>query len=653
MSGRRLGFFLAIYLLFLADTGLGQEAETQLEAAVQSAAKLLSPSVLKLERVGARGRIDGVPFSPTAGTALVIDSDGWLLTSYCFVADQPTAILVTLPTGKKVAAQHVSTDFARNLALLKVGSDEKLIVPEFVQRRKLQVGQTAVALGRTLDASVPQVSVGMISATNRIWGKAVQTDAKVSLANFGGPLVDLKGQVIGILTPLSTRGDGPLAGIDWYDSGIGFAVPVNEVLARFDSLKQGVGSKPGILGVNFKSGNLYEESVEVAFCLGSSPAASAGLKIGDEIIECQDQTVNRLAQLKHAIGPMYAGDLVTLKVRRAETSDAKGESPNYQTLQLSFKLAETLPPFLPVGIGLATQTIKVPETEGKSELTSRLILRYVESDGPAAQVGLRPGDQLLSIGRFNQVNEASQIRLALASVPDGETLKIKFRRGNEDQSVDVDVKRRTTAVPETLPVAKLEPGDSDVVDVVLPEDTNPCYAIIPPKTAQKNALTPGVLLWLPESGKHDRDESVKRWKKVTRDQNMIVVVLASEKDRQWDLQEVETAIRAVASLKKMKEFDANRVVIGGTGNGGTLASLVAHRTPDRFQGLVLQDAPCSARIGNIKTSPIQPQMVLRIGNHPEFDKSYQKLNDALIPIQTLDAATVDEILRWSALVDRL
>src|SRR5438045_3720475 len=83
----------------------------------------------------------------------------------------------------------------------------------------------ALALGRTWASAdaPPSVSVGIISALDRIWGKAVQTDAKVSPVNYGGPLVDVQGRVQGILVPASPRGQDETAGHEWYDSGIGFA----------------------------------------------------------------------------------------------------------------------------------------------------------------------------------------------------------------------------------------------------------------------------------------------------------------------------------------------------------------------------------------------------------------------------------------------
>src|SRR5256885_2038084 len=71
----------------------------------------------------------------------------------------------------------------------------------------------------------PSVSVGIVSALGRMYGKAVQTDAKVSPVNYGGPLVGIDGRVQGVLVPASPRGDSDAAGVEWYDSGIGFAIP--------------------------------------------------------------------------------------------------------------------------------------------------------------------------------------------------------------------------------------------------------------------------------------------------------------------------------------------------------------------------------------------------------------------------------------------
>ena len=81
-------------------------------------------------------------------------------------------------------------------------------------------------------------SVGIISAVGRIWGRAMQADAKISPVNYGGPLVDLYGRVLGVIVPADPRSEGETAGVEWYDSGIGFAVPLEDILAALPRLKE-------------------------------------------------------------------------------------------------------------------------------------------------------------------------------------------------------------------------------------------------------------------------------------------------------------------------------------------------------------------------------------------------------------------------------
>ncbi len=162
---------------------------------------------------------------------LIVSEDGYILSSAFAFAGKPSSILVTLPSGKRVSATIVARDTSRMLVLLKVAADEPLPVPTQVPRQELSVGQWTIAVGRTYPDSFPNVSVGILCAINRVWGKAVQTDAKVSPSNYGGPLIDIRGRVIGMLVPLSPQQEGEFAGAEWYDSGIGFRRAVGRHLA--------------------------------------------------------------------------------------------------------------------------------------------------------------------------------------------------------------------------------------------------------------------------------------------------------------------------------------------------------------------------------------------------------------------------------------
>ncbi|MFP6648785.1 MAG: trypsin-like peptidase domain-containing protein, partial [Pirellulaceae bacterium] len=217
-------------VLLLISTSLtwGQQPEPSLDnleqQAFRQAVAVASPSIVRIETIGGLEKVGQVLLGDGPTSGVVVSADGYILSSAFNFVRQPTSILVTTPSGKRAAAKIVARDHSRMLVLLKVNSQEPFPVAPLAPREELQVGQWAIAIGRTLSRETANISVGIISATNRIWGKAIQTDSKISPVNYGGALVDIEGRVAGILVPLSPQGQSSeLAGTEWYDSGIGFA----------------------------------------------------------------------------------------------------------------------------------------------------------------------------------------------------------------------------------------------------------------------------------------------------------------------------------------------------------------------------------------------------------------------------------------------
>ena len=151
-------------------------------------------------------------------------------------------------------------------------------------------------------SQAPNISVGIVSGLNRIWGKAIQTDAKISPSNYGGPLVDIQGRVLGVLVPLSPDSTDNVAGVEWYDSGIGFAITLSHVNSVLPRLTQGQDLKPGILGVNLNSRDIYTQPPVIAGCRPNSPAYKAGFKAADRIIEIDGRPIERAGSVAQANG---------------------------------------------------------------------------------------------------------------------------------------------------------------------------------------------------------------------------------------------------------------------------------------------------------------------------------------------------------------
>ena len=271
---------------------------------------------------GPRGGMIRRGLGPTSG--LIVGADGYIISSAFNFANKPTTIDVSIPGRKqRYPAKVIATDQTRMLTLLKI-EVAGLPVPTPAPKAELKIGQTALAVGRTLPDTVdesPSVSVGIISALGRIWGKAVQTDAKVSPANYGGPLIDLLGRVQGVIVPASPYAEGQTAGFEMYDSGLGFAIPLEDINAILPRLKSGTDLKRGILGVTIQGQDPYTTKPVVTTVEPGSAADKAGVHPGDRITEIDGQPIETQVQLQTRLGTKYEGDVISCQNRARRRGD--------------------------------------------------------------------------------------------------------------------------------------------------------------------------------------------------------------------------------------------------------------------------------------------------------------------------------------------
>ncbi|MEM8680640.1 MAG: trypsin-like peptidase domain-containing protein, partial [Planctomycetota bacterium] len=185
-------WFTLMLVIATATVAGADSLSEQEQTAIQRAAEHAAASVVQIQTVGGLEKIGRVLGNAGATSGVVASEDGHIISSAFNFITQPASIIVTLPDGSKHAARIVSRDRARMLVLLKIDADQPLLEPDVVPRDALRVGQWAIAVGKTYDPATPNISVGIVSATNRIWGRAIQTDAKVSPVNYGGALVDIR-----------------------------------------------------------------------------------------------------------------------------------------------------------------------------------------------------------------------------------------------------------------------------------------------------------------------------------------------------------------------------------------------------------------------------------------------------------------------------
>ena len=571
-------FRLLVAWLLLASAVAAQEDDLAAleEQALSAAVQRVAPCVVQIETIGGLEQAGEVLLGDGPTTGLIVSADGYVLSSAFNFLRQPSSILVTLPNGRRAAATITARDHSRMLVLLKVTSDEPLPVPTPVAPDEVQVGQWAIAVGRTYDAARPNMSVGIVSAKDRIWGKAIQTDAKISPSNYGGPLIDIRGRVMGVLVPMSPTDHSEVAGAEWYDSGIGFAVPLSDILPRLESLKSGQNQHPGLLGIALKAGDIYTLPAELAACPVKSPAYVAGLRTGDVIVEINGRPIERQAHLKHILGRHYAGDMVTVVAQRGA-----------DRLSMQVTLTDKLIPYEHPFLGI------LPRRGGPG-----IVVRHVYAESGAAEAGLQVGDQLLELAQ-QPVADADAWRLAVANLEPKQATTVAIQRGDERQELTVTLGALPTDVPEALPAARERPAAAVAdqpaawTEIKIPEEPNECHAFVP-RTYSADAAH-GIVVYLRPPGNFDRERTLTRWRDLCEAHDLILLAPQPRDNDRWTPPEIEFVRKTIDHVMTQSPVDKTRVVLFGEQAGGSLAYLLAFRQRELIRGVVTTDAAMPVR----------------------------------------------------------
>lgn len=297
------------------------EAMQLTSAMFRTATDKVEPSLVTIESWGgvgaSEGKIGGIRKQGEGNTTgIAISADGYIITSTFNFITRPPIIIVVTRDNKRYTAKLQGRDDLRKICLLKITDlkpDEALVVPEIAPLEKIEVGHWALSMGVGYGDRSPAISMGIISAKNRIGGRAIQTDANISPANYGGPLIDIDGRVMGICVPMNPQSQAIGAGVEWYDSGIGFAIPLDGADALIERLKNSdVKIEPAFLGVNADA-NPEGEGMWIAEVVPSSAAANAGLERADVLMAVDDKPVADLMSLKQVLIAFEAGQKTTLE----------------------------------------------------------------------------------------------------------------------------------------------------------------------------------------------------------------------------------------------------------------------------------------------------------------------------------------------------
>jgi S1-C subfamily serine protease len=291
----------------------------------------VNPAVVQIV---AAGRTSGGQQRAGGGSGFVVDAQGLILTNN-HVVENARAVSVRFQNGATREAQVLGTDRGNDLALLKVDLPSDVPVAPLGDSDQVAIGETAIAIGSPfgLDQTVTQ---GIISAVDRTWspgsGRArrnlIQTDAPINPGNSGGPLLNARGEVIGITSMI----ESPVRG----SVGVGFAIPINVAKEILPRLETGARLEPAWLGIAGQQldpaiardqGLSIQEGVLLLSVVPDSPAARAGLRGGqgaeeriprggDVIVAVDGRPVKDMSQLTAQLAAHAPGDTVRLTIVR-------------------------------------------------------------------------------------------------------------------------------------------------------------------------------------------------------------------------------------------------------------------------------------------------------------------------------------------------
>ncbi len=331
------------------------------------------------------------------GSGFIISKDGYILTNNHVVADADE-IKVTLSDKKAYDAHLIGRDEKTDLAVLKIDADHDLPFVKLGDSSKLEVGDWLIAIGNPFGLA-RTVTAGIVSARGRVIGSGpyddfIQTDASINPGNSGGPLFNVQGEVVGINTAIVASGQG-----------IGFAIPVNMAKDLLPQLKTGKVSR-GRLGVHIQEvtpelaasfGLDEKHGAVISEVIDDSPAARAGLKVGDIILAVDNHKVEEMRRLPRMVAAKKPGTKVKLKVLRmgkvlkinVVLDDLEGENGEEYSQSADDHLDD---------LGLTVRQL-TPELAARQRLSldRGVIISRLDPDGRAADAGLQVGDVVLMV----------------------------------------------------------------------------------------------------------------------------------------------------------------------------------------------------------------------------------------------------------------
>jgi serine protease Do len=379
--------------------------------------------------------------STALGTGFFLSDDGFILTNN-HIAESAVKVTVTTLQGEAYTAKVAGTDSRTDLALLKIEGKGFPFV-QFGDSGALKVGEWVLAIGNPFGLE-HTVTAGIVSAKGRQLGLGgnvpdyqdfIQTDAAINRGNSGGPLVNMRGEVVGITSNILAPAEGNI--------GLGFAIPSNIARNVVTQLKEKGRVIRGRIGVSIPPGPLTDEDRDalklkdkkgalVNDVTPGGPAEKAGIKRYDVIVEVNGQKISDPNDLRFKVADIQPGTKVNIKAIR------DGKEQNFTVTVEELEQAE--PQAKSTGsdkdLGFTVRELNPGIARRYGLKTQRgLIISDVKDYSEAARKGLAPGDIIIEINR-QPVETADDLNRILKKVESGQAVILLVRRESDGESVE-------------------------------------------------------------------------------------------------------------------------------------------------------------------------------------------------------------------------
>ena len=372
------------------------------------------------------------------GSGFIISQDGYVLTN-AHVVDGASEVYVKLTDKREFKAKVIGADKRTDVAVLKI-EGSRLPRVNVGDSDKIKAGEWVIAIGSPFDLD-NTVTAGIVSAKARDTGDylpLIQTDVAVNPGNSGGPLINMRGEVIGINSQIYSRSGGYM--------GISFAIPIDEAMRVVEQLKVSGKVTRGRIGVQ-----IGEVSKEVAESIGlpksqgalvtrvesGGPAEKAGIQDGDVILKFNGVAVEKSSDLPRIVGVSKPGSKANISIWRKgagrELTVGIAEVEADKVAQKAEKKAKKEQASNALGI----YVVDLTDAQRKEMLGTTGVGVLIDSvEGPAAQVGLRAGDIILTMNNVD-VKDAKQFAAMLSKIDTKKAVVLLVRRGDVSQFIPI------------------------------------------------------------------------------------------------------------------------------------------------------------------------------------------------------------------------